>query len=195
MTTRFCSACGAEYVEGALDCPDCGVALEGPGPALDAEDEGSLVYELPEWSPELRAELTRQLDGRGIAHRWDGDDLVVAEADEDRVDAVMDELDPPDGDGDDDADDEADWEVMSALFEAADRLANAGSDDVSIAGGFVVAADAVAGRPAPFGFDEMLWLQVRRLAKTLSEDLETDAPDSAIVRDAAKLRDLLRAYV
>ena len=57
------------------------------------EDHDELVYELPEWSDEQRGELALVLDRENIPYQWEGGtDLIVAAADEDRVDALLDEI-------------------------------------------------------------------------------------------------------
>src|SRR5262245_4755359 len=51
------------------------------------EDE-QLVYELGEWSLAMRADVAAALAERGIAHAWEGTDLIVPLDDEADVDEI-----------------------------------------------------------------------------------------------------------
>lgn len=192
MTTSFCAGCGAEYEAGVAVCPDCGVLL--------ATDD-ALVYEMDGWEPSERQALGKLLDGEGIAHRWDGDDLFVAEEHEDRVDDLLDRVEFPDAleavDGEDagEVDDEAVYAVMSDLFVAADRLAGDRAVDVEAAGELVTAASAASASPPPYGVDPASWSQVQKLADGIVAALEAEADDEVVGREAASLRDVLRRYV
>ena len=169
-------------------CPSCGVLLG---------DDEVLVYEMDGWEAQEREDLDQLLDAEGIVHRWDGDDLIVREADEAGVDAVMDRLEFPDAlpADDGDADDDADYEVMSDLFIAADRLARERVVDVDLAGDLVAVAAAASSTPPPFGVEPASWAQVQQLAEGIVAEIEAQADDEVIVRDAATLRDLLRRFV
>jgi hypothetical protein len=172
--------------------------------AAEAELEGDeVVYDLGDWSNDDRGQLELLLTGGGLTHRWEvGTDLVIMEADADRVELLLDEVEaagavPPLPATEDDADDggdEATYAVMSDLFVAADRLQKDPSD-AAIAGDFYVAADAAAVTPAPFGIDRLEWQQVQELAASLAAAMETDADDDVIARDASALRGLLARYV
>lgn len=63
-------------------------------------------YDLSEWSVDERADVTEAFADAGIAHAWDGHELLVSAEDESRADAVLDELeDSFDQDDDVDGDD------------------------------------------------------------------------------------------
>src|SRR3954470_20924671 len=63
---------------------------------VDASDD-ELVYELDEWPAEDRESLTDRLADAGVVHRWEGEaTLVVAPADEQRVEAILDGVEFPD---------------------------------------------------------------------------------------------------
>jgi hypothetical protein len=153
----------------------------------DAGDrDQEVVFELTEWGDEFRAAVAKVLDERGVAHDWEGTDLVVDEEDADLVDAILDELEatpledvvelddapPP-------AANEATYDDISALYLAADRLVHA-PDDPDVDAAFREAAERVAGTSAPYGVGDREWTRIL----------------AAIDDDTARaLRDLLRPYV
>lgn len=216
-STTFCPACGAEYLSGVTECADCHVPLGLPYEVEDAdtgavaatlvpgtEDEGDeAIFDLGDWSGEDRSQMERLLVAGGIDHRWEvGTDLVVREADADKVEELLDEVEasgavPPLAAIDEEADDgndEANYAVMSDLFVAADRLQKDPSD-AATAGDFYIASDAVAVTPPPFGIDRPVWQQVQELAASLATAMESDVEDDVLARDAAALRALLARYV
>lgn len=191
-TTTFCPGCGSEYEAGVAVCASCGVLL-------DSDD--ALVYEMDGWEPGERDALDVLLKDEGIARRWEGDDLLVPEDAEDRVDSLMDRVEFPDaleavaGDEEDDVDDEAVYAVMSDLFVAADRLASEQAVDVELAGGFVVAAATAGASPPPYGVEPAAWKDVQQRAEGLVAGIEAEAEDDVIVGEAAALREVLRRFV
>lgn len=191
MTTTICPGCGAEYTEGVAVCPDCGILL-------DADD--ALVYEMDGWEPGERAALDQLLAAASIAHRWDGDDLLVPEDAEEKVDGLMDRVEFPDAleavsAEEDDVDDEAVYAMMSDLFVAADKLARDDTVDIDLAGELVMAASVATTTQAPFGVEPASWKQVQQLAEGIVGAIESEAEDDVVVREAASLRDLLRRMV
>jgi hypothetical protein len=165
----------------------------------EPEDHEVVVYELDEWTAEERAELQLRLDAEHITHQWDTEtELLVSEADEARVDAILDELVASDelaAEDDLGEDDEERYATMSDLFVAADRIAGTSSVDVDLGAAFVEAAAAVEGQPAPYGIDEFAWERIGELALTVTAALENEAGDDVVIRHASTLRDLLRRYV
>ena len=188
MATTFCPRCGAEYEPGVGACATCGVLLG---------DDETLVYEMDGWEPGERASLDQMLDSWAIAHRWEGDDLIVPEAEEARVDELVDAVEYPDAlePTEDEGDDEEVYAVMSDLFVAADRVAGEREVDVDLAGELVAAAAAASSTPPPYGVDPGVWTQVQQLGEGIVAALEIEADDEVIVRDAATLRDILRRHV
>jgi hypothetical protein len=173
-----------------------------PEPAEAAEpaehQHEMLVYELGEWTPEERARLGLLLEGEGIPHQWDGDELLVPEVDEARVDAVLDQIEFPDAldaAEDDDGDDEANYMVLSDLFVAMDRLANATTAEVELAAEVIQAVGAVLAIPKPFGIEDADWIAVRKRSSAIAAALQSEVDDDEIIADANMLRDLLRRFV
>jgi hypothetical protein len=89
--------CGAEYVEGALECADCLVPLSDRRPLtleeLGDETDQQVAYEFEELEPIQRVAIDELFAGSGIAHAWDGMSLVVREEDEEEADRLIDDAD------------------------------------------------------------------------------------------------------
>lgn len=197
--------------------------LDGGEPVDPDADEATgdeLEYELDEWPPEDRGLLSDRLDAARIRYRWEGDDvIVVSMADEEAVEAMLDEIEYPDALApDEDADDEAPFELMSGLFVAADRLKGNPRDPDGLEGLIAFVSEATAEQP-PFGMEPGVWVsavvQANELADQIAGDeaaadsagdrladlvVDDDDGEPAFARDevmtrAAMLRDLLRPYV
>lgn len=97
MATRWCPACGSEYVETATMCAECDVDLVDEPPVAAGDErlgEGDQVaYDLVQWDAEDRVMLDNLLTSQGVAHVWEVATLVVRREDEGRVDALLDDLD------------------------------------------------------------------------------------------------------
>ena len=115
----YCAHCGSAFAVGARRCPDCRAEvvfttgstspdlglLAAPmevvddlydrGPALVASsDRHDIVsYDLSEWSPAQRRELSEQLQLDHIVYEWSGTELRAPGAHEADVDALIDVLD------------------------------------------------------------------------------------------------------
>ena len=191
MTTNFCPGCGAEYLPDVAVCTECGVLLD---------TDGALVYEMDGWEQGERDALSSLLSDEDIPHRWDGDDLLVPEETEARVDGLLDRVEFPDaleavGAEGDEVDDEAVYAVMSDLFVAADRLAGERVVDIEMAGELATASAAASNAPPPYGVEPGTWKQVQQMAEGVLAALEAEADDDVVNREAVALRDLLRRYV
>lgn len=96
----YCFQCAREYVEEVTECVECAVALvsEKPTPPEDVGEQGEpqIAYELYEWAFESRSMLDQLLTSEGIAHGWQGAVLIAREADEDRVDALAEQVEGTD---------------------------------------------------------------------------------------------------
>ncbi|MXW42510.1 MAG: hypothetical protein F4X48_01110 [Acidimicrobiia bacterium] len=90
----WCYQCGADFVDGVLECLECGVATFGAPPQLPenvgTEDEDQLAYELHEWPYERRDALEAELRNRKLQHAWIGPTLIIREHDEAEADEVVD---------------------------------------------------------------------------------------------------------
>lgn len=173
--------------------------MSEPGDPGEPVEGDEIVYELGDWSADERTDLEGRLAGNNIAFRWEDEDLVVAEGDEQVVEKLLDELEFPDEvepatEDDTDVDDEAVYAVMSNLYVSADRLKDDPSDG-NVATDFVAAADDAVAAPPPFGVAEEVWRQVQELAAGINEALASSAEDDVVARDAGDLRQLLSRFV
>jgi len=101
MSSMYCFQCAREYVEEVTECVECGVELvsEKPTPPeqVGEQDEPQVAYELYEWSFEARRMVEGLLTSEGISHGWQGAVLIILEADEDRVDGLVEQAEQADG--------------------------------------------------------------------------------------------------
>lgn len=178
-------------------------------PTLDPELE-QVVYEMAGWTAEQQTLLSTRLGAEGIPHEFDANgDLVVHAEDEERIEALLDELEKEpltvfarggDADGDD-TDDEDDApvdldgldvnDVLSALFGASDRLRKNARDANGVLA-FLDNAPVVRRISMPFGFERPAWDaivgQVRDIESLLDD---ADSDDAEIEEKAKHLRDVL----
>ncbi len=101
MGSMYCFQCSREYLDEVTECAECAVGLVQTKPTPPEEvgdhDEAQIAYELYEWSFEARRMLEGLVTSEGIAHGWQGAVLIVREADEDRVDALVEQAEEFDG--------------------------------------------------------------------------------------------------
>ncbi|HSS11376.1 MAG TPA: hypothetical protein VLL25_15930 [Acidimicrobiales bacterium] len=168
------------------------------GVEADAADDDELIYELPDWLPEERAQLGLLLERDRIPYGWEGSDLIIGEVNEAKVEALFDEVErapsgglpaAPEG-----TDDEEDYQALSDLFGAADRLAGDPEDKRKRSEVSETAA-AVVEWSTPVGMSDDQWWQIRTRARAISESIERDADPDAVAESAATLRNLLRQFV
>ena len=97
----YCFQCAREYVDDTTECAECAVGLveDKPTPPEEVgeQDEPQVAYELYEWSFEARRMLEGLVTSEKIAHGWQGAVLIVREADEDRIDALVEQAEEFDG--------------------------------------------------------------------------------------------------
>jgi hypothetical protein len=170
------------------------VAAEGElveGEPVDEEleeDTGEIVYELGEWLPEQRIELSLLLESAGIPYNWDGPDLTVAEEHETEVEALFGQVR-----GLAEEDDEARYRSIEELFGSVDRLANDPSNEERQQA-FLQAVGAVE-QPTPVGVDDAFWWRVRSQGHAVVAALEGDARLDEVSRQAALLAEMLHEMV
>jgi hypothetical protein len=156
----------------------------------DAEQIG---YDLGGWDVVNRDLLVHALEDEAIAYGFDGDELIVHEIDEQRVDELIDAIVAPDAPPAAGGEDRT--EVMGELFVAADRLVHDPRDRDGRRTVVDGAAEAAAQAP-PYGMDKAWWRAVGERCSALAALWEArDADDVAVVEGAEALRELLRPYV
>lgn len=152
--------------EEAVD--DLIATLEGDDVAALDDEISRVALEIEGLDADAQAELDARLLARSVPHAWDDEGaLVVAEADEDRVLELIDEvLDgaPADGDG------LAAQNALSALFVAVDRLVKNPYDE-KLATAYVQAASALDGLAVPYGFVASEWSDLTDEAARLASDV------------------------
>lgn len=187
-------------------------------------DEPLTAFELSEWPEALRVELMERLVQARVPHILDtegdtvGDtaldasedadaadpddegervcDLLVREADEERVEVVIDDLLA--------REEEADFEEMdglevnsllSDLFMACDRLRRDPRDFDGIRGA-MAHSQRIARVRTPFGFSAPNWRSLRNAASELQAMLEGEDTDEEDVRELAhRMSDTLRMLI
>lgn len=154
----------------------------------DEEASGELVFELAEWLPEQRVELSMLLESSGIAYNWDGADLTVAEQHEDEVEGLFGQIQ-----GLADEDDEARYRAIEELFGAAGRLANDPTSEER-QGAFLGTVGAVE-QATPVGVDDAYWWRVRTQGRALVRAVESGARPDEVSRDASLLAEMLHEMV
>ena len=152
------------------------------------EDTGEIVYELGEWLPEQRIELSMLLESAGVAYNWEGADLTVAEEHETEVETLFGQVR-----GLADEDDEARYRSIEELFGSVDRLANDPSNEERQQA-FLHAVAAVE-QPTPVGVDDAYWWRVRSQSHAVVAALEADGRLDEVSREAALLAEMLHEMV
>ncbi len=164
-------------------------------------------WELDEWTPDARAELTTVLIEMGIAHKWEETVLLAASAVESEVEEVLDEIennsdladddDNENGDDDDDdSNDVADSKVLGQLSAIAQRISRNPSDPDSIRT-LERLLEEIDGADAPREISDSVWRQVKDLANQIEESLVgSSQPDESTAMDlAGRLFAILRSNV
>jgi hypothetical protein len=151
------------------------------------------VYDLAEWQPDQRAELSILLDQKEIAHEWDGDEILVPSAREADVEALFDQIA---GQGDDEADADADerrYQAVAELFAASGRLAGDPTDE-GRRDNTRHWIEETEGPPL-FGMDEVDWFRIRSRARSLATALEEGHDPNEVFELSNQLHDMLRSVV
>lgn len=167
-------------------------------PALDT-DAAKVVYEVGEWSAAMQTSLADTLAVADIPYEWDErGDLVVYESDEERVEAILDDMPDPD-DEDRVADDGLQVQaVLGALWQATGRLAKDPADSAAVVA-VAENADHLEHMALPFGFEGTSWRSIVERACTLRDLLDAEAEDEVddeeLVERSTELRNQLRPLV
>ena len=166
-------------------------------------------WELDEWTPDARAELTTLLIESGIAHKWEETVLLAASAVENEVEEMLDEIennigisddsdddDDDDDDGGDDSNGVADSKVLGQLSTLAQRISRNPSDTNAIRT-LERLLEEIDGANAPREISDSVWRQVKDLANQIEESLVgSSQPDESTAMDlAGRLFAILRSNV
>jgi hypothetical protein len=199
----FCPVCGNPLV--ALDaCTACRTpSTEFPWPRSLPIGADEVRYDLSDLEPLHRAALTDVLRDENIAYRFEsGIVLVVAAADEDRVDEALSEVEAPAeedialaaaGDEEQVESDEAAMDALSALYSSAERLGRH-PDSSHAADDLDAAAAVVTSSEPPWGFDAHLWARIGDVSGQLRDKLDSGTIGDVMLA-AEELRDLVRDHV
>jgi hypothetical protein len=204
VNASLCPVCGTELVT-SEQCRACHTpSASFPWPRSLPPDADELEYELDGMEPRDRALTTQALNDEGIAYRWEpGPVLVVAGAEEARVDEILDEatsLDVEDvelapADQEDVESDEVAMAGLSQVYDAADRLARS-PDNEHAAEALEQAAAVVVEHGPPWGFDAAVWRRTGESATELAELVrDEDGTLGDIILAAEQLRDQVRPHV
>jgi hypothetical protein len=185
-----CPRCGAQYLPTATTCADCGARLRAAG------DEGEEVaYDLSDWSPEQRDEVVAALAAEGVAARLEGTELVVAEADADLAEELIEEVDAPDAlAAEDDDGDDAAARVLSSLYVTSDVLIGDPDNSAAVVE-LLESVEAAGSLSLPYGLDGDVWSGLLRTADDLADLLGADGEAPEVSAAARRLRDAVRPLV
>jgi hypothetical protein len=164
-----------------------------PAPSVaavgDPDESEQTVYELPEWTPEQRAELAVHLQEAGIPFEWEMDELIVPADRENEVEEMFSRV----RGGDEEAGDELRYQAVAELFAASGRLAADPTDEERAA--LVVHWIKESEGPPLLGMNEVDWLMIMKQARTLSGAIAGDADPDDVREEASALHDILRKVV
>ena len=147
--------------------------VEGDDAAVLDEAAAKVALEIEGLDADDRADLDARLLAEGVVHVWnDEGDLVVAETDEDRVIAMIEEVFA--GETASEADELAAQQALSALYVAVDRLVK-NPHDRKLATRFQEAASPMVDLPVPYGFTNADWSSLKSDVQKLSDRLEPHA--------------------
>lgn len=163
-------------------------ALAATRPLLDAGAPAT-VYEVAAWPPAVHAKLAASLEREGIGYEWDANgDLVVAEADEEAVEALFDEIDESELEPGPDP-----LPILESLHAQLIRLSREPLDERARTG-LARSASELTVAAVPFGFEPRVWHSLVAAVTDFSEQL--GSMDGSDVRErAAALREDVGAWL
>ena len=158
-------------------------------------------WELDEWTPEARDELTIALTESGIAHKWEETVLLAASSFEVDVEEILDDLENDEqndeqSDEQDDDGDSADSKVLGQLSAVAQIISRNPSDTNSIRT-LERLLEEIDGASAPSEISDSVWRQIKDLANQIEEALvgRTEPDESTAMDIAGRLFAILRSNV
>jgi hypothetical protein len=158
-------------------------------------------WELDEWTPEARDELTIALTESGIAHKWEETVLLAASSFEVDVEEILDDLENDEqndeqSDEQDDDGDSADSKVLGQLSAVAQIISRNPSDTNSIRT-LERLLEEIDGASAPSEISDSVWRQVKDLVNQIEEALvgRTEPDESTAMDIAGRLFAILRSNV
>src|SRR5918995_1454630 len=188
-TSLHVAAVDEAAVENVLDI----VEGESAEPLDTAHDQ--VAYDLSDWDDDRLTALVDALDGAGIAHAWDGDELFVYSADEQSADELLDRVAHPHELPAEDDDGRGGGELLGEVFVAADRLQRDPGDHEGTVS-MLDLGHAVDATAVPYGLAPRDWGHLRERVTALCHQLRASTVDEDAVMDAAhELRNALRPYV
>ena len=154
-----------------------------------------VAYDLSDWDDDRLTALVDALDGAGIAHAWDGDELFVYSADEQSADELLDRVAHPHELPAEDDDGTGGAELLGEVFVAADRLRRDPGDHEGTVS-MLDLGHAVDATAVPYGLAPRDWGHLQERVTALCRQLRASTVDEDAVMDAAReLRNALRPYV
>jgi len=154
-------------------------------------------WELDEWTPEARDELTIALTESGIAHKWEETVLLAASSFEVDVEEILDDLENDEqNDEQSDDGDSADSKVLGQLSAVAQIISRNPSDTNSIRT-LERLLEEIDGASAPSEISDSAWRQIKDLVNQIEEALVgRSEPDESTAMDiAGRLFAILRSNV
>ena len=154
-------------------------------------------WELDEWTPEARDELTIALIESGIAHKWEETVLLAASSFEVDVEEILDDLENDEqNDEQSDDGDSADSKVLGQLSAVAQIISRNPSDKNSIRT-LERLLEEIDGASAPSEISDSAWRQIKDLVNQIEEALvgRTEPDESTAMDIAGRLFAILRSNV
>jgi len=154
-------------------------------------------WELDEWTPEARTELTIALTESGIAHKWEETVLLAASTFEVDVEEILDDLenDEQSNEQDDDGD-SADSKVLRQLSAVAQIISRNPSDMNSVRTLHQI-LEEIDEASAPSEVSDSVWRQIKDLVNQIDDALASrDQSDESTAMDlSGRLFAILRSHV
>jgi hypothetical protein len=159
--------------------------------ALDPEAD-QIAYDLTGWDEQNLSLLVHGLQDQAVPFGMEAEELIIHEADEQKVDDLVDTILEPDGA--DVALDDARAEMMGELFVIADRLVHDPLEKDARHDLTAMAAEAVASAP-PYGVEKAWWKGIGEQCTGLATMFLGPTEEDTVVEAATALRDALRPNV